>query len=253
MNIGAQLYTVREYTQNPDGIKKTFQKIKNIGFDMVQISGFSTENADEIIAALKENNITVSCTHVPYERLTNDIDELIKEHKTIGCGIMGLGYMPQDIYPCSYDGFMSFCEFANITGERLSKEGILFAYHNHRFEFMKFGEKTGMDLIVENTNPSYFGLIPDLYWIMAGGVCPVYFLEKYAERCKVVHLKDMAIHNDEQRFAAVGDGNMDYKRIVQTIKNLGIKNTVIEQDECYGEDPFDCLQKSKIYLEGLAL
>jgi len=38
--VGAQLYTVREYTQTLDDLKETLKKVAAAGYTAVQISGF---------------------------------------------------------------------------------------------------------------------------------------------------------------------------------------------------------------------
>ena len=41
MKVGAQLYTVRTYTQTESDFKDTIEKIAKIGYETVQISGIS--------------------------------------------------------------------------------------------------------------------------------------------------------------------------------------------------------------------
>lgn len=41
MELGAQLYTVREYGQNEKDIRRTMKKIADIGYKTVQVSGFA--------------------------------------------------------------------------------------------------------------------------------------------------------------------------------------------------------------------
>lgn len=51
----------------------------------------------------------------------------------------------------------------------------------------------------------------DLYWVTKAGADPVTYFKKYPGRFKAWHVKDM----DEQgRFAPVGTGTIDFKRIL---------------------------------------
>jgi sugar phosphate isomerase/epimerase len=52
--------------------------------------------------------------------------------------------------------------------------------------------------------------------------------------------------------AAVGSGNMNFPAIIDTLKNNGVTEyALVEQDDCYGESPFKCLKNSLDYVNGL--
>lgn len=58
-------------------------------------------------------------------------------------------------------------------------------------------------------------------------------------------MKDMAITSErEQRFAAIGEGNMNFAGILEACKEIGVEWGLVEQDQCYGNNPFECLQTS---------
>jgi len=65
----------------------------------------------------------------------------------------------------------------------------------------------------------------------------------------VIHFKDMAIVNDQQVFAEIGNGNLEWEPIIQACRDTGIEWVAIEQDTCPG-DPFDSLKQSYEYLKG---
>ena len=49
----------------------------------------------------------------------------------------------------------------------------------------------------------------------------------------------------EQRMAAVGEGNLPFGKILKLLQRLGTtRYLLVEQDNCYGENPFDCLSRS---------
>jgi len=64
---------------------------------------------------------------------------------------------------------------------------------------------------------------------------------------QVVHLKDMAIVNRKQIFAEIGEGNMNYKEIINVCRETGVEWFVVEQDVCR-RDPFESLEISLRYL-----
>jgi sugar phosphate isomerase/epimerase len=69
-----------------------------------------------------------------------------------------------------------------------------------------------------------------------------------------MHLKDMCpTDRNGNRMAPVGYGNMDFERIIASAEQAGAQYLLVEQDDCYGEDPFACLNKSFGYLKSLGL
>ena len=97
-----------------------------------------------------------------------------------------------------------------------------------------------MELLLNETDPKEFEFEIDTYWVQAGGANPVNWIEKVEGRMGVVHLKDMAIVDDRQVFAEVGEGNLDWLEILKACNKIGVKWYAIEQDTCL-RDPFESL------------
>jgi sugar phosphate isomerase/epimerase len=89
----------------------------------------------------------------------------------------------------------------------------------------------------------------DTHWIVAGGADPVQWIHRVGDRQPLLHLKDFRITAEYKRqFAAVGDGNLNWKAILNAAGEHSIDYYLIEQDSCYGEDEFACLERSYRYL-----
>ena len=97
------------------------------------------------------------------------------------------------------------------------------------------------------------GITVDTYWVQYGGACPQDFIKSVKGRAECVHLKDFALVGDEQRMAAVGQGNLNFEKIVAACEEAGSIHLLVEQDNCYGDDPFKCLKQSYEYLKSLGL
>jgi sugar phosphate isomerase/epimerase len=69
MKLAAQLYNAREYTKTPADIEATLRRVKAIGFDVIQISGFGPCDPDLLAGWIKEIGLDVCVTHVPWPRL----------------------------------------------------------------------------------------------------------------------------------------------------------------------------------------
>ncbi|MBW7460304.1 sugar phosphate isomerase/epimerase, partial [Paenibacillus sepulcri] len=116
-------------------------------------------------------------------------------------------------------------------------------YHNHKFEFEKFEGKPGLEWLLDASDAAHVGFELDTYWVQAGGADPVKWVRKVEGRMKVVHLKDMAIVDDTQVFAEIGEGNMDWPAVIEACRETGVEWYVVEQDKCPG-DPFESLAVS---------
>jgi hypothetical protein len=53
--------------------------------------------------------------------------------------------------------------------------------------------------------------------------------------------------------AAVGDGNINFAAVAEAAEKAGTKYAFVEQDNCYGEDPFACMKRSYEYLVSLGM
>ena len=246
-SIVAQLYTLRDYLKAPDQIFETLKRVKEIGYHAVQISGLGPIDPLQLKKMVDEVGLKICVTHIPYDRLKNDVEAVIKEHKLWECEYVGLGAMPQQ-FRSSENGYFEFLTDISIIAKKISESGLKFVYHNHKFEFEKFDGITGIEILFDKTDPETFGFELDTYWIQAGGANPVDWIKKVEGRMEVVHLKDMAIKEDQQIFAEVGEGNLDWTLIIQACRETGVKWYAVEQDVCQC-NPFDSLRMSLRYLE----
>ncbi|WP_245856145.1 sugar phosphate isomerase/epimerase family protein [Paenibacillus rigui] len=241
MQIAAQLYTLREHLKTPEDIAATLKKVKQIGYNAVQVSGVGPIDNQALKDLADQEQLTICATHIPFSDLTDKLDEVIAKHQLWGCKYVGLGGLPQE-YRASREGYSSFAKLATDIGRKLKEAGLTFIYHNHDFEFVKFDGKTGMDILLEETDPSTVDFELDVYWVQAGGADPAEWIRKVEGRMKVVHLKDMIVTGPrEPRFAEVGEGNMNFTRILEACEDIGVEWAAVEQDQTYERDPFESL------------
>ena len=252
MKIGAQLYTVRDFTKTVPEIKETLAKIADIGYKSIQISALGPIEPKELRAIADENDLEVAITHSDRNRILNDTSALIEEHNILGCKHIGIGYFKfQTDSSESYDDFIKELEPA---AKLIRKSGLKLHYHNHAFEFEKVGNITGFEYFVKNTDPDLWGFILDTYWVQYGGCNPTDMIYSMKDRINAIHLKDFAIKDDTQRMAEIMEGNLDWKKILTACDDTGIEFGLVEQDTDWKVGPFESLQKSfdnlKKYYEG---
>lgn len=107
-----------------------------------------------------------------------------------------------------------------------------------------------MELFIEGFDSETVDFMPDTYWIQNGGADIRHIIEKLRGRVKIIHLKDMKRTPGGQTFAEIGYGNLYFEGIIETALDCGIKQFVVEQDECDG-NPIDSLKKSIEYLNSI--
>lgn len=245
-NIAAQLYTLREYMKTPGEIGRALERVKEMGYSAVQASGHGPVDPLELKRLADEAGVRIVATHIPYDRLKEDLDNVIRDHRTWDCRFVGLGAMPQQ-FRGSREGYRAFSREFNEIAKRIYDRGLKFIYHNHNFEFEKFDGATGMDLLFSETDREAFGFELDTYWIQAGGADPVEWIKRVEGRMEVVHLKDMAVKDGRQIFAEIGEGNLNWKAIIEACRETGVQWYAVEQDACL-RDPFESLKMSLDYL-----
>lgn len=245
--IAAQLYTLRDFLKTPKDVEKSLGRVKDIGYSAVQISGMGLVEPVYLKELLDSLGITCCATHISYDRLQKDLPAVVKEHQLWQCEYVGIGSMPGE-YQRNRDGYARFAADASAVGRELARNGLKLIYHNHHFEFEKFDGVTAMDILMTESDPEALGFEIDTYWVQAGGANPVQWLKKAAGRLDVVHFKDMAIVDNQQVMAEIGEGNLDWPAIIGVCREIGVKWYAVEQDVCK-RDPFESLAMSLAYLK----
>ncbi len=248
--IAAQLYTLREFTQTPAAIAETFRKVRAIGYEAVQLSGLGPIDPAELKRIADDNGLTICATHIAYEQMRDDLDTVVAEHQLWECEYVGIGGLPGEYRTA--EGYARFAQEASGVARRLKEHGLTFVYHNHSFELERFGGRTGLQILYEESDPAVFTSEIDTYWIQHGGGDPAWWIRSLKGRAHVVHLKDMAIQGGTQLFAEVGEGNLNWPAILAACREAGVRWHIVEQDVCQ-RDPFESLAISLQNLRAMGL
>ena len=255
MTLGAQFYTVKDFTKNLDDFAESLRKVADIGYTTVQISGTCDFEADWLAEQLKATGLKCVLTHTKGDRILADPKKVCDEHKTFGCRNIGLGIIPGG-KNLTEENYQSFVKDFTPAIKEIVKNDCKFFFHNHCMEFYKGADgKSFMERMMEDFTPDELNFTLDTYWVQYAGGDVNEWLHKLKGRLECIHLKDMAIDGPtwEHRMAPVGYGNMNFEKIIDTAAQCDVSYLLVEQDKCYGEDPFECLKKSYNYLKALGL
>ncbi len=245
MKIGAQFYTLREFCQTTEGLYESLQRVADMGYRTVQLSGVCQYDPREMKEQLDRLGLSCVLTHIPPDRLLNEPEKVAADHEILGCHHIGLGFydFKQDEKEHTVANFVAKFK---PTAAVLRDAGKYFMYHNHDGEFDKIGGTTILQQLSEGFAPEEMGFVLDTFWIQAGGADPAYWIEKLSGRVPVIHLKDYAYGRN---MAVIGEGNINFDRVFEKAESAGTRYMMVEQDNCNGEDPFQCLRRSYAYLK----
>jgi sugar phosphate isomerase/epimerase len=243
--IGLQLYTLRDTHTEFEAL---LRRVRAIGYEGVEFAGYGNMT----VAALRTLGETLGLryvsTHLGYETLQNDRRAVIDE----ACGL-GLEYVVCPGVPesarNSRDAYLQLAELFNRIGRDCQAAGLKFGYHNHSSEFDEFDGTKGLDLLFENTDPNCVQFELDVFWVEKAGYKATDYLNRYAGRCELIHIKDMT-RDERQTFAEVGYGRLNIPELVATAEAAGVRWLLVEQDACEG-DPWQSVTMSYDYLRAL--
>ena len=162
---GAQMYSVRTLTQTQEGLDATLKALKEMGYTSVQLSGQNpTLDPSAVRDALDKYGLICPATHTSFTEYEENLDALIARHQKWGCAHPGVGAMPFH-FAESEEGYREFARRANAVGKKLKDAGMNLIYHNHAFEFTRFGSTTGIEILMNEFTDVQMEL--DVYWVQS--------------------------------------------------------------------------------------
>lgn len=280
--IGVQMSTIAPAKMPSFEPFEVMSKLVDIGYHCAEVSQvpMTKENVAGFRRAIDELGFNVSSLTaavapmvpgMPGEYLSNpdDYKKMLDDARTLECDMFRIGMMPMNAIG-SVEKCIDFAKQAEEYALKLKEDGIDLYYHNHHMEFMKVNGEYLLDVLRQNA--PHLGFELDTHWIHRGGENPVEFIKKYAGVVRLLHLKDYRIANvnmpdmgqgfdmkkfstaffsEPVQFAELGQGNLPLKACIEAGLESGAEYFLIEQDDSYGRDPFDCLRDSRDHLISL--
>ncbi|HEX5415490.1 MAG TPA: sugar phosphate isomerase/epimerase [Chloroflexota bacterium] len=244
--IGLQMYTVREAAQRD--FPGTVRQVAAIGYPAIQFAGYGNLSATEMKSLLDELNLAVAGSHVGFEALRDNFAGELEYNLAVGNRDLIVPMMPNELR--SQGGEKAFHQMAawlDEIGERCRQNGARLSYHNHALEFEPIGSRTGMEILLDETDPDLVKWEPDVYWIAYANQDPATWIRKYGGRQPFIHLKDMTA-DASRTFAEVGEGIIDFAPIFAASEAQGAEWYVVEQDRC-ARSPFESIALSLQHLK----
>lgn len=222
--IGIQLYTVREPLKSD--FKGVLRELAAMGYQGMEFAGmYGDMEPQELAFFLRELKVSVCGLHLPLESILDPDNKCYQYAEALGCS-----YLITSLAIKFMEEFDSIVENCNDAGRIANGKGKVFTYHNHAHEFATINGITALDVFYSRTSPELVKAELDTYWIKKGGCDPVPYLNKYASRLPLIHLKDM--DKDDGSFAEVGTGNIDLRGIIEVASTSAAEWVIYEQDVC---------------------
>lgn len=230
INIGLQLYTVREALEHD--FAGTLRKISELGYRGVEFAGFFGQTAEQVKQLLSENSLTAIGAHTPYDRLLHHLDEEIAFNKAIGNRYLVMPYLAEG----DRNRWDEVIADLAVIGQRCHEEGMILCYHNHEFELtQRLGDITVLDAIYDSVAASLLQVELDTCWVSFAGYDPLEYISKYSGRLPLLHLKDMVKKEDgTPETVELGRGIIPVKSIADTAVANHVEWIIVEQDYCAG-------------------
>jgi sugar phosphate isomerase/epimerase len=253
--VGLQLYSLRDLLpQDPRGV---IAKVAAAGYKEVETYGYSVKDGfwgldpKSFKNLLIEHGLTAPSGHYGIDTYIKDGNEeelkaYISAASAIGSSYLTVPYLGDELRQSS-DDYKKVAAKLNKAAELCKASGLKVAYHNHDFELKSWGDTTGLEIMIKETDPKLVDFEMDIYWVVRSGKDPIKMFEAYPNRFTMWHVKDMDKANPEKN-TEVGSGSIDYKSIFKHAKQSGVKHVIMEQEN-FDMEPFASIKQSSDYIK----
>ena len=230
MDVSFQLYSARNFTPW-DGV---LDQLAALGYTQVEGFGGVYEDAPAFRAALDARGLSMPSGHFfPLASFEENFDKTIAAAKALGMAQLYCP-APDDAYRDGADSaaWRDLAGRLETAAKRVQDAGLRFGWHNHHWEFMAL--PTGeipMTLLLEGAPSMEWE--SDIAWIVRGGADPLAWIKDHAHRITAAHVKDIAPEGeaaDEDGWADVGEGVMDWAAIMGALRAADVSLFVMEHD-----------------------
>ncbi|MBY0434723.1 MAG: sugar phosphate isomerase/epimerase [Cyclobacteriaceae bacterium] len=286
-SLGVQLFTIPQMAAND--FKGTLQLLSKIGYKEVEFFGpydFSApqtiegwkgiaaqlgikQNAfygyslAEVKSMMSDLGLRSPSVHLDLPTLRQNMGPAMEALVGLGVKYVAIPALQNPVERATLSDYKKLAAEFSMLGEKMSKYGITFTYHNHGYEHALKDGMVPMDVLLTETDKRYVAFELDIFWMKAGGGEPVEYFKKYPDRYKLMHIKDA---KEPVRFAGdggssdqwialfpkmtdPGTGVFNLKEMIATAEKSGVQHFFLERD--LTPDPKTTLNSSFGYLSGV--
>ena len=224
--IAYQLYCSRNFPPIGD----TLRMLAEAGYKAVEGYGGLYSDLEALEAGLDRSGLSMPSGHFGLDMVESDPQRVLDVARRLGVQKVFVPHIAADQRPSDRAGWEAFAKRLAEAGKPVQDAGLDYGWHNHDFELADLGDGTTPLDAIAATGMS---LELDLAWVRRGGQDPVEWLRKLKGQVRAVHVKDIAPEGqatDEDGWADVGHGTMDWPAIRAELRAQGIDHWVVEHD-----------------------
>lgn len=234
IKIALQLWSIKEACE--ENFEDSLRKVATMGYDGVEFAGFYGLEATTLKALLDENELQVAASHISYDALKNNFEEVIAYEKTIGNQNIVVPFLQAD----SLDEWYTYFDNLKVWQEEITAQGMNLFYHNHAHEFTQI---QGKDMMKEMLIAVPNLLVElDTYWVKYAGVDVLNWLKDHQISVRLLHIKEMLETAKGYQSTEIGNGIMPIEDLVNFAKNQHIEWLIIEQEAFQNNKPLESAQ-----------
>lgn len=227
-----QLYTMTPLMNVDPGL--VLQQLYGIGYRRVEHAGFGSAASAADFKKLCDDagpqRIACSSGHqgiaFPFDKA--GFDKTLADAVAVGQKFI----ISPSTNASTQADWKAYAKALNAAGAQARAAGIAgVGHHNHTGEYTPFSGTSLMpiDILMAECDPDVTVMEMDLCWVWSAGVDPVDILQKYPNRYRQFHVKDM---NQVGQPTYPGLGVIDFNRIfAAAAKTQEIEEYIIEQDQ----------------------
>ncbi|MFQ3611336.1 MAG: sugar phosphate isomerase/epimerase [Fimbriimonadales bacterium] len=237
--IGLQLYTLRDdIARDFEGVVRA---VARMGYEAIEHGGGFGAPPESLQSLLQETGLSVAGLGYSLEDVETRLSEAVDYLHALNTQY-AITFWIDESQRRTADDWYRLAERFQRAGEALAQHGIHYLYHLHGYEFSPVdGDRRGVDILMENTQPDAFNLEPDTYWVEYGGADAVAFCTQYAHRIRCVHLKDY-VSKPDMHDVEIGEGAIDMKAIVRLAFQHDWDWLIVEQER-YFRTPLESAER----------
>lgn len=209
--------------------------VAEAGYRHVELIGSQLDDAAATKAALAARGLSVSSSHVGIAALRDRLPAVLEACKALGFQDLYMPSVPPEERDSPGEYWLALGQELGAFARIAANEGIRLGYHNHHWELqVKVGGLTALDLLWQGAGDSPLSWQMDAAWMVRGGADPEDWLRRHAGRITAVHAKDLAPAGekaDEDGWADVGSGTMDWQHLSRVASDAGARWLVAEHDK----------------------
>ena len=247
-----------------------FENLAACGFAGLELFGLFGFEAEDMRRLCHSLGLEIVCDHIHYETFLEDTDQVLENARRLELRFITIDNIPEALLPGN-PGFDQARREIKRVGDRCRKSGLQLLYHNHGYDLLRRvdGVPT-LDLLLDAFDPALLGFQPDLGWLRLGGGDPAYYLQKYRDRCPIIHFKDFYADRPvtlpspfgvEKRrggaelgrleFRPTGYGVMNFPALMPSVLACAPQWITTDHDAAYDRNIYDDLALSLEYTKAL--